>query len=264
MLLAPQVSQAQDIKAGDEALIESLEKTRLGYVLTGISSTDEITKAGLSGISRFIATRTAFEPNEPIGLDIAQDELSLYPLIYFPIDANADMPSDVAIARLDAYMQNGGTVLFDTRDEIGGALNAGQSPENDRLRAIMRNLNVPALEPVPEDHVLTKSFYILDNFPGLYDGSPLWIEASVPENIDDDRPVRRGDGVTPIMITGNDFAAAWALDDAGQPMRAVVSGNPLQRIYAFRSGVNILMYMLTGNYKADQVHIPALLERLGQ
>jgi hypothetical protein len=25
-----------------------------------------------------------------------------------------------------------------------------------------------------------------------------------------------------------------------------------------------MMYALTGNYKADQVHIPALLERLGQ
>jgi hypothetical protein len=25
-----------------------------------------------------------------------------------------------------------------------------------------------------------------------------------------------------------------------------------------------VMYTLTGNYKADQVHVPALLERLGQ
>jgi len=38
----------------------------------------------------------------------------------------------------------------------------------------------------------------------------------------------------------------------------------MQREYAYRAGVNIMMYMLTGNYKADQVHVPALLERLGQ
>ena len=37
-----------------------------------------------------------------------------------------------------------------------------------------------------------------------------------------------------------------------------------QREVAFRFGVNLIMYVLTGNYKSDQVHVPALLERLGQ
>lgn len=262
--IGPDIAYAQDAKPGDEALLQNLETTRLGYVLTGQKATDDITEAGLSGISRFLASRTAFEPGDPIGLDIETDELSFYPLIYFPIDANSDMPSETAIARLDAYMQNGGTVLFDTRDQIGGLLSSSNSPENQRLRAIMRNLNVPPLEPVPEDHVLTKSFYILDSFPGAYAGSPLWVQATTIDTGDGERPVRVGDGVTPIMITGNDFAAAWALDESGRPLRAVAGADPLQRIYAFRSGINIMMYMLTGNYKADQVHIPALLERLGQ
>ena len=263
MAFAPFDAHAQDIKPDDQAIIENLETTRIAYVITGQAETDRITAAGLSGISRFLASRTAFEPGEPVGLDIDLDELSLYPLIYFPIDANADMPSERAIARLDAYMQGGGTVLFDTRDQIGGALTSNQSAENQRLREIMRDLNVPPLEPVPEDHVLTKSFYILESFPGAYDGSPLWVQATTLED-GKERPVQTGDGVTPVMITGNDFAAAWALDESGQPLRAMVVTNPLQRIYAFRSGVNIMMYMLTGNYKADQVHIPALLERLGQ
>jgi hypothetical protein len=261
--LVPNPAIAQDAKPGDELLIENLDATRIGYVLTGRQDTDEITKAGISGISRYLESRTAFEPSDPVGLDIETDALAIYPLIYFPIDANADMPSDTAIARLDAYMQSGGTVLFDTRDQIGGSFNAGQSPENQRLRDIMRNLNVPPLEPVPADHVLTKSFYILDTFPGIYDGSPLWVQASTDEE-GIDRPVRRGDGVSPVLITGNDLAGAWALDEAGKPLLPIASGNPLQRIYAFRTGVNIMMYMLTGNYKADQVHIPALLERLGQ
>lgn len=260
----PIEAHAQDTKPGDEVLLQNLEATRLAYVITGQRATDEITEAGMSGISRFLASRTAFEPGEPIGLDIEVDELSFYPLIYFPIDANADMPSETAIARLDAYMQSGGTVLFDTRDQIGGLLSSNNSAENQRLRAIMRNLNVPPLEPVPEDHVLTKSFFILDSFPGAYAGSPLWVQATQIDTGDGERPVRVGDGVTPIMITGNDFAGAWALDESGRPLRAVAAADPLQRIYAFRSGVNIMMYMLTGNYKADQVHIPALLERLGQ
>jgi hypothetical protein len=78
------------------------------------------------------------------------------------------------------------------------------------------------------------------------------------------RPVRGGDGVSPILVTGNDFAGAWAIDDGGSYMFQTVPADPGQREYAYRAGVNIVMYVLTGNYKADQVHIPALLERLGQ
>ena len=74
----------------------------------------------------------------------------------------------------------------------------------------------------------------------------------------------RGDGVTPIMITANDFAGAWAVDQNGDPMLPTVPSDPMQRVYAYRSGVNIIMYMLTGNYKSDQVHVPDLLQRLGQ
>ena len=76
--------------------------------------------------------------------------------------------------------------------------------------------------------------------------------------------MRTGDGVTPIMITANDFAGAWAVDENGDPMFPTVPSDPMQRLYAYRVGVNIVMYMLTGNYKSDQVHVPALLERLGQ
>ena len=78
------------------------------------------------------------------------------------------------------------------------------------------------------------------------------------------RPARAGDGVSSIIITSNDFAGAWAMRQDGQAMLPLVSAEPRQREFAFRAGVNIVMYTLTGNYKADQVHIPALLERLGQ
>jgi hypothetical protein len=257
-------TQADDTRPGDDLILDALETTRIAYVITGDRTVDETTRAGIDGLTRFLASRTAFEPGTPVGLDVEADELAFYPLIYFPMSAGGDMPSEAAVARLDAYMQNGGTILFDTRDQLTGSFTDGATPETERLREILDGLNVPPLEPVPPDHVLTKAFYILDNFPGRYAGSPLWVEASALDDGRADRPVRSGDGVTPIMITGNDLAAAWALDDAGRPLHAIATGDPLQRIYAFRSGVNIMMYMLTGNYKADQVHIPALLERLGQ
>ena len=58
--------------------------------------------------------------------------------------------------------------------------------------------------------------------------------------------------------------SAWAVDADGRPLAAVVPGGARQREMAYRFGINLVMYAFTGNYKADQVHIPAILERLGQ
>ncbi|OBQ70138.1 DUF4159 domain-containing protein [Mesorhizobium erdmanii] len=258
-------ARADDAKPGDEAAIEAISKTRIAYVLTGVPGDDSISRAGLEGLTRFLIEKTALEPGAPAGVDISKDELSFYPLIYWPIDPAAPMPSQAAIARIDAYMQQGGTVLFDTRDQFANGIGADStSPATERLRDILGNLNVPPLEPVPSDHVLTKSFFILPEFPGRFSGSPLWVEASLDASNADNRPVRTGDGVSPIMITANDFAGAWAVDENGDPLLPTVPADPMQRIYALRAGVNIMMYMLTGNYKSDQVHVPILLERLGQ
>ena len=259
------LARADDAKPGDEIAIEAISKTRIAYVLTGVPGDDSISRAGLEGLTRFLVEKTALEPGEPAGVDIAKDELSFYPLIYWPIDPAAPMPSQAAIARIDAYMQQGGTVLFDTRDQFANGIGADStSPATERLRDILGNLNVPPLEPVPADHVLTKSFFILPEFPGRFSGSPLWVEASLDASNAENRPVRTGDGVSPIMITANDFAGAWAVDENGDPLLPTVPADPMQRIYALRAGVNIMMYMLTGNYKSDQVHVPILLERLGQ
>lgn len=255
---------AQDAKPTDADAVDAISVTRLAYVMTGDSAVDSISRAGLSGLTRFLAEKTALEPGEPAGVDIARDELAFYPIIYWPIDPAAAMPSEAAVARIDAYMKQGGTVLFDTRDQFASGLDGSTSAATERLRDILGNLNIPPLEPVPQDHVLTKAFFILADFPGRFNGSPLWVEASLEATNSDHRPVRTGDGVSPIMITANDFAGAWAIDENGNPMLPTVPADPMQRIYALRAGVNIMMYMLTGNYKSDQVHVPVLLERLGQ
>lgn len=260
-----QTSPVDDSKPTDAEAVDAISNTRLAYVLTGDASVDSVSRAGLEGLSRFLVEKTALEPGDPAGVDIAKDELSFYPIIYWPIDPNAAMPSEEAIARIDAYMQQGGTVLFDTRDQYATSIDGSTvTPSTERLRDILGHLNVPPLEPVPADHVLTKSFYILPEFPGRFSGSPLWVEASLDATNTENRPVRTGDGVTPIMITANDFAGAWAVDENGDPLLPTVPSDPMQRIYAYRVGVNIIMYMLTGNYKSDQVHVPILLERLGQ
>ena len=238
-------------------------------MITGDAEVDRISKAGLQGLTLFLAQRTALEAGEPIGLDLARDELSFYPLIYWPVVPSAPKPSREALEQLDGYMKRGGTVLFDTRDAVEAPPGVGGStrgPGMTALRGILSALDIPELEPVPRDHVLTKTFYLLKEFPGRFASGQLWVEATPTANDDEPgtRPARAGDGVSSIIITSNDLAGAWAMRPDGQPMLPLISSEPRQREFAFRAGVNIVMYTLTGNYKADQVHIPALLERLGQ
>lgn len=244
---------------------EATENVTLGYVLTGDAATDQTSKAGLSGLSRVLAVRTAVEPGNPIAVDIVNDEISFFPVLYWPVIESAKPLPEPTLAKIDAYMKQGGLIIFDTRDANTG-LPSGtrlQGRNTSALQRLIGSLDMPRLEPVPEDHVLTKSFYLLRAFPGRFDNGALWVEASDGSD-SEGRKARRADGVTSIMVTSNDFASAWALDASGRPLYPVVPGGETQREMALRTGVNIVMHALTGNYKADQVHVPALLERLGQ
>ena len=256
-------------ESSDDFAIKATSQTRLAYVVTGNADVDSIVKAGMAGLTLFLAQRTALEAGDPVGIDPAHDELAFFPLIYWPVMPGTAKPPQDAINRIDAYMKQGGTVLFDTRDAVEappGDNGASQTPGMLALRSILASLDVPELEPVPREHVLTKTFYLLRDFPGRFNTGQTWVEA-LPRGDDDEdasRPARGGDGVSPIIITSNDLAGAWAIRPDGQPMLPLTPGEPRQREFAFRSGVNIVMYTLTGNYKADQVHAPALIERLGQ
>ncbi|MDB5590400.1 DUF4159 domain-containing protein, partial [Enterovirga sp.] len=260
LLAQPTGAQERPARAG----VEPALVTRLAYVITGDSQIDATSRAGLLGLSQALASRTAMEPGDPIGIDLARDELSFYPLIYLPVAPRQAQPGDAAIRKLDAFMKNGGTVVFDTRDAASFRPGGAPSPEGQALRRMLQTLDIPELEPVPRDHVLTKTFYLLDSFAGRYATGQTWVEALPPAPDGERRPARAGDGVSPILITSNDLAAAWAVGRNGEPLYPTVGPDPRQREMAIRGGVNVVMYTLTGNYKADQVHVPALLERLGQ
>jgi hypothetical protein len=269
LVLMPSLARADG--AADDFAMKATSQTHLAYVVTGNADVDSIVKAGLAGLTLFLAQRTALEAGDPVGVDPAHDELAFFPLIYWPIVPGAPKPPQDALNKIDAYMKQGGTVLFDTRDAIEagpGDNGAAQTPGMQTLRDLLSSLDVPELEPVPREHVLTKTFYLLRDFPGRFTTGQTWVEALPREDdeeaADDKRPARGGDGVSPIIITSNDLAGAWAIRPDGQPMLPLTPGEPKQREYAFRAGVNIVMYTLTGNYKADQVHAPALIERLGQ
>ncbi|MEQ9815379.1 MAG: DUF4159 domain-containing protein [Azospirillaceae bacterium] len=241
---------AQDTPlAVDERAIEAANGLYFAYVMTGDPEIDAISESGLESLSQFLAQRTAVEPSGAMGVDLERDELAFYPVLYWPITASQPGLSSDAAERVNNFMANGGLVLIDTRDAgLGDANNAN-------LRRLTEDVAIPPLTPVPPDHVLTRAFYLLATFPGRYAGDEVWV-------VDADETVN--DGVSPVVIGANDWAAAWAQDADGGASFPVVPGGNRQRDYAFRFGVNLVMYALTGNYKADQVHVPAILERLGQ
>ncbi|MEO3413394.1 DUF4159 domain-containing protein [Roseovarius sp. CAU 1744] len=262
LLLAPEPGQAQD----DKTLLATTEVV-LAHVLTGNTSVDEAARAGLFGLGQTLYFRTSVEPADPIGIDLESDELAFYPLLYWPVTPDQPTPSAEAYARLNTYLRTGGMILFDTRDANVAGFGAS-SPNGTKLKELAAPLDIPPLERLPEDHVLTRTFYLLQDFPGRHTGRSVWVEAAPPdaEKIEG-MPFRNlNDGVTPVVIGGNDWAAAWAMDERLNPVYPVGRGfaGERQRELAYRFGVNLVMHVLTGNYKSDQVHVPALLQRLGQ
>ncbi len=254
-------------RADDDFAIRATVDVVLAHVLTGDAQVDRVAQAGLRGLGAVLYNRTTIEPAEPVGVDLERDELAFFPFLYWPVTADQPMPSPAGYRKLNQYLRTGGMILFDTRDaDVAGF--GGATPEGRKLQMLAAPLDIPPLEPVPADHVLTRTFYLLQDFPGRHVGRPVWVEAAPPDaELAEGMPFRNlNDGVTPVVIGGNDWAAAWAVDDRGVPMFPVGRGfaGERQREYAWRFGVNVIMHVLTGNYKSDQVHVPALLERLGQ
>ncbi|MDM8166121.1 DUF4159 domain-containing protein [Roseovarius sp.] len=263
LMALPQQGEAQE---QDKALLAASEVV-LAHVLTGDSQLDEAAHAGLRGLGETLYFRTSVEPSQPIGVNLEEDDLALYPLLYWPVTPDQPIPTAEAYVKLNEYLRTGGMILFDTRDANVAGFGAS-SPNGQKLQRLARPLDIPPLEPIPEDHVLTRTFYLLQDFPGRFSGRGVWVEAA-PADAEkvEGMPFRNlNDNVTPVVIGGNDWAAAWAMDETGAPMFPVGRGyaGERQRELAYRFGVNLVMHVLTGNYKSDQVHVPALLDRLGQ
>ena len=253
---APRPAAAQTMeRPGDAFALEATLETRLAYVVVGDEEVDRVSQAGLASLSDALARRTAVEPGPPMGVDLEADELAFFALLYWPVPPGHPPLSDEAARRVNAFMRNGGAILFDTRDRFESAGGAGGSGMR-RLRELGRSLEIPALAPAPPGHVLTRAFYLLDEFPGRYAGGAVWVR--------DDRDAAGAGEVTPVILGGHDWSGAWARGADGGFAFPVVPGGEAQREYAFRFGVNLVMYALTGKYKADQVHVPSILERLGQ
>ncbi|MEM8791968.1 MAG: DUF4159 domain-containing protein [Pseudomonadota bacterium] len=244
--------------------VAATAETTLGYVLTGDPRVDRVSEQALRGLGFALTSRTSVEPGPPVGVDPAVDEMQIFPVLYWPLVSGA-LPSVEGLERLEGYLAGGGMLLIDTQN---GQSQFGRASAVE-MREIARSLNLPALAPVEGDHVLTRSFYLLDRFPGRWRGGTVWAEAPKPDDgIERDPSIpqfdRVDDNVSPVVVGSADWAAAWAVDEEGYFVFPVGRAGDRQREMALRFGVNLVLYALTGNYKSDLVHAPAVLERLGQ
>ena len=234
--------------------------TRLAAVVTGNDAADRIAALGLAGLTDYVNQRTAASLAPPDPVVPGHDDLSFYPILYWLVTADMATPDRGAVAALNAYMGRGGILLIDTD---------GDSDAGTALRRVTAGLSIPALAALTAEHVLARSFYLLSEFPGRFAGGTVWVQR------DQDRA---NDSVSPVIIGTNGWAQAWATDridrsgrspnstlaDAGSNEGAGIPASNRQRVLAYRFGVNLVMYALTGNYKGDQVHVPQILQRLGQ
>ncbi|MEQ8388663.1 MAG: DUF4159 domain-containing protein [Alphaproteobacteria bacterium] len=245
---------ATPLPAADISAREAANTTRLAYIGTGDPALDQRTAAGLAGLTRALNARTATELAAPAALTL-EDDLIFYPLLYWVVTAEMPALTTPQLNRIRQYLRTGGLILFDTREAAPDMAGGADRRVAERLRALLRRLDLPALVAIPDDHVLHRAFYILDDFPGRWAEGRIWVEGQGDAATDH---------VTSVVVGGHDWAAAWAISDTGRPLYPVVPGGERQREIAYRFGVNLMMHALTGNYKADQVHVRALLGRIGE
>ncbi len=231
---------APSSRAADRLALTASLQLRFAYALTGDARTDRLSRTALVRLGEVVAMRTTVAPAPPLGIDLSRDELIFFPLVYWPVvDDPAPLPA-AAIDRIDRYMKTGGILFIDA---------SSVARPTEALRRALGRLDVPPLMRLPSDHVLNRAFYLLERYRQARPPTNIWVERHAGGV---------NDGVSSVVISYEDLARQWARGDGTFPFL------PPEREIAFRFGINLVMYALTGNYKADQLHLPVLLERLGQ
>jgi len=178
-------------------------------------------------------------------LSLADPNLFNYPFLYLAGDGSFESFSPGERRKIRKYLKFGGTLIID--DASGKENSSFDKQIREELVNIMPEI---PLTPIGNDHVVYKSFYLLNSVSGRKIIQP-YLEGITFR--DEDR--------TAVFYSRNDLGGAWSEDEFGKWEFEVVPGGEAQRERAIRLGINIIMYALTGNYKKDQVHTPFIKRR---
>jgi hypothetical protein len=221
-------------------------KFRFGQLQLGTGTSWNPRPTALRRLGWEIEKRTSIDVElEPMVVTPTSDTLHQAPFLYLAGDREIALPGSAAIEALRRFLTFGGFLLIDSAEgTTDGAFDGS-------VRKLMSAIFPPpgkGLEIVPADHVVYKSFYLLDR--------PLGRLALAPAT---EAVIR--DGRIVAAYVANDLGGAWARDDFGNHDFTCEPGGERQRELAFRVGVNFVMYAICLDYKADQVHVPFIMKR---
>jgi hypothetical protein len=224
-------------------------KFRFGHLQLGSGNSWNPRPTALHRLGWEIQKRTSIEvERNPSVVTLASDSLHLNPFLYLAGETAFDVPSPTGIDALRRFLTFGGFLLIDSAE---GATDGAFSGSVRKLISAVFPSPVAGsrgLEIVAPDHVVYKSFYLLDRPLGRLAIAPA-MEAVIR------------DGRIVAAYVANDLGGAWARDDFGNHDFPCEPGGDRQRELAYRMGVNLVMYALCLDYKSDQVHVPFIMKR---
>jgi hypothetical protein len=192
-----------------------------------------------------VRKRTSVEPIlEPGRARLDKPSLFRSPFLYWRGGEDFPPLSEQAIEGLRKYVHRGGFILID--DATAG----GEEFDAAVRRELLRAFPALPLKPIPAEHTIYRSFYLLSRPVGRVQG-PAFLEG-----------IAYGDRIA-IVYSRHDLGGAFERDKLGAWRQAVVPGGEPQRERAIRLGVNLVLYALCTDYKDDQVHAPFIMRRRG-
>lgn len=153
--------------------------------------------------------------------------------------------SEPEVRGLRNYLTLGGVLFVDDSNPEVGAF--GRSVRQELQRVLPES----PIVRLPAQHVLYKSYYLLDRPLGRVEGPP-YLEAIT------------GGKMLRVLLSSHDLIGAMAQQRGGGWTFTVEPGGPQQRELAMRLAVNLAMYVLCLDYKDDQVHAEELMRRRGR
>jgi hypothetical protein len=221
-------------------------KFRFGQLQLGGGTSWNPRPSALRRLGWEIEKRTSITVElEPMVVTPTGDALHHHPFLYLAGERELELPGPAGIEALRRFLTFGGFLLIDSAE---GSTDGAFDGSVRKLMAAIFPQPGKGLEVVPPDHVVYKSFYLLDR--------PLGRLAIAPAT---EAVIR--DGRIVAAYVANDLGGAWARDDFGNHDFTCEPGGERQRELAFRMGVNFVMYAICLDYKADQVHVPFIMKR---
>ena len=179
----------------------------------------------------------------PSAVEVTSSKLFDSPFLY--VAASEKLPNWQAneLARLRRFVDQGGILVIDDAD-AGTALGLKNDVQN-----FCRQLDPQSeLAVLPHDHVLYRSFYLVPTPMGRTQNS-------------DDVYALLGGGRIRVLFFPNDLGGALSRDPNGSYRYSCQPGGEVQREWAVRFGINLVLYATCTDYKADPAHVETLLRR---